>query len=262
MKQGPHPPELLRVYGGSLLSSWFHLTLPTWLPSSQVKVWKKEWGILRICRPRIRSNMDPKGKEAPWNFSRFVSHPRKTPTNQFSTYLPNIWSCIYTTQGSTFPLYKEIYNNMMNMRPSPFVNSNAEGVERVRNSNGKYAFFMESASIEYQTERDCTLTQLGGLLDSKGYGIALRKSKRRNIFHCCQLEADRFECADDYCCHMRRLEISWCFQQSNSWATRNGKVGNFESPVVEGERWWKVWQGKSGVRKTIDTPSKAYYLWH
>ncbi|OTF83815.1 hypothetical protein BLA29_013825, partial [Euroglyphus maynei] len=34
---------------------------------------------------------------------------------------------------------------------------------------------MESASIEYVIERDCNLTQIGGLLDNKGYGIATRK---------------------------------------------------------------------------------------
>jgi len=34
---------------------------------------------------------------------------------------------------------------------------------------------MESASIEYISERNCNLTQIGGLLDSKGYGIATRK---------------------------------------------------------------------------------------
>ena len=38
-----------------------------------------------------------------------------------------------------------------------------------------YAFFMEAASIEYHIERYCDLKQLGGLLDSKGYGIALPK---------------------------------------------------------------------------------------
>ncbi|KOB79074.1 Glutamate receptor, ionotropic kainate 2 [Operophtera brumata] len=36
-----------------------------------------------------------------------------------------------------------------------------------------YAYFMESTAIEYQLERHCDLMQVGGLLDSKGYGIAL-----------------------------------------------------------------------------------------
>lgn len=36
---------------------------------------------------------------------------------------------------------------------------------------------MESTSIEYVIERNCELTQIGGMLDSKGYGIAMRQSK-------------------------------------------------------------------------------------
>jgi hypothetical protein len=32
---------------------------------------------------------------------------------------------------------------------------------------------MESTTIEYVIERECDTTQIGGLLDSKGYGIAL-----------------------------------------------------------------------------------------
>ena len=40
-----------------------------------------------------------------------------------------------------------------------------------------YAFFMEAAAIEYHIERNCDLKQLGGLLDNKGYGIALPKGQ-------------------------------------------------------------------------------------
>ncbi|CAG2111798.1 unnamed protein product [Medioppia subpectinata] len=53
--------------------------------------------------------------------------------------------------------------------------SNDMGKKAVENGEGKYAFLMESASIEYTVERFCNLTQIGGLLDSKGYGIAARK---------------------------------------------------------------------------------------
>ena len=37
---------------------------------------------------------------------------------------------------------------------------NLEGVEKVEESNGKYAFFMESASIQYLKERQCKLSQV------------------------------------------------------------------------------------------------------
>jgi len=36
---------------------------------------------------------------------------------------------------------------------------------------------MESTGIEYVVERNCELTQVGGLLDSKAYGIAMPVSK-------------------------------------------------------------------------------------
>lgn len=42
---------------------------------------------------------------------------------------------------------------------------------------------MESTSIEYVTERNCELTQVGGMLDTKGYGIAAPPSKWANIYH-------------------------------------------------------------------------------
>ncbi|CAG0878614.1 unnamed protein product [Darwinula stevensoni] len=74
---------------------------------------------------------------------------------------------------SKFPTYQRMWSFMENQRPSVFTKDNAEGVERVKKGNGDYAYLMESTSIEYQIERNCELTQVGGLLDNKGYGIAL-----------------------------------------------------------------------------------------
>ena len=45
-----------------------------------------------------------------------------------------------------------------------------------------YAFLMESTTIEYNIERECDTTQIGGLLDSKGYGIALPPGKYLYIY--------------------------------------------------------------------------------
>lgn len=50
---------------------------------------------------------------------------------------------------------------------------NDKGVEKVLKEN--YAFLMESSSIEYLQERECSISQVGGLLDNKGYGIAMKK---------------------------------------------------------------------------------------
>lgn len=62
---------------------------------------------------------------------------------------------------------------MDSKRPSVFVQKYDEGIRRVL--EGDYAFLMESTMLDYAVQRDCNLTQIGGLLDSKGYGIATPK---------------------------------------------------------------------------------------
>lgn len=90
----------------------------------------------------------------------------------------NLSVCLYdiVEKGSNFSLYQRMWSAMESAEPSVFVNSNKEGEERVAKSQRKYAYFMESLSLEYIIERNCDLTQIGGLLDSKGYGIAMAVS--------------------------------------------------------------------------------------
>ncbi|KAL1455591.1 hypothetical protein WDU94_009675 [Cyamophila willieti] len=76
-------------------------------------------------------------------------------------------------RDSNISTYQRMWSFMEATRPSVFTDSNSEGVERVIKGKGNYAFLMESTSIEYVVERNCDLTQVGGLLDSKGYGIAM-----------------------------------------------------------------------------------------
>jgi len=38
--------------------------------------------------------------------------------------------------------------------------------------SGGYAYLMESTTLQYIVSQNCNLTQIGGLLDSRGYGIA------------------------------------------------------------------------------------------
>lgn len=68
-----------------------------------------------------------------------------------------------------------MYNYMKDHADEVLIEKNEEGVWKVQHEN--YAYFMESTSIEYITQRKCNLTQIGGLLDSKSYGIAMRKGR-------------------------------------------------------------------------------------
>ncbi|CAH1402280.1 unnamed protein product [Nezara viridula] len=79
-------------------------------------------------------------------------------------------------------IYQKIYKFMMD-NPDCMMPNNDVGVNRVV-SEDKYAFFMESASIEYEVQRKCQLAMVGDSLDSKGYGIVMRQnSSYRNALN-------------------------------------------------------------------------------
>lgn len=69
-----------------------------------------------------------------------------------------------------------MWATMEHAEPSVFVDSNEDGIQRVKQSNRGYAFLMESATIDYITQRECNLTRIGNWLDSKAYGIGMPMS--------------------------------------------------------------------------------------
>lgn len=84
-------------------------------------------------------------------------------------------------QDSMVETYKKMWRFMENKKPSVFVPTYEEGIQRVL--QGDYAFLMESTMLDYIVQRDCNLTQIGGLLDTKGYGIATPMGKQfRSMF--------------------------------------------------------------------------------
>lgn len=68
----------------------------------------------------------------------------------------------------------------MERDPAVFVKNNEEGINRTL--KGSFAFFMESSAIEYAMSKYCNLIQVGGLLDSKGYGIAMPRGNIKENF--------------------------------------------------------------------------------
>ncbi|XP_024624322.1 glutamate receptor ionotropic, kainate 5 isoform X1 [Neophocaena asiaeorientalis asiaeorientalis] len=74
-------------------------------------------------------------------------------------------------QNSRYQTYQRMWNYMQSKQPSVFVKSTEEGIARVLNS--RYAFLLESTMNEYHRRLNCNLTQIGGLLDTKGYGIGM-----------------------------------------------------------------------------------------
>ena len=72
-------------------------------------------------------------------------------------------------QKTKISTYDKMWEFMNSRRHSVLVKSVDEGIQRVLTSD--YAFLMESTTIEFVTQRNCNLTQIGGLIDSKAYGV-------------------------------------------------------------------------------------------
>ncbi|XP_076352461.1 glutamate receptor 4-like isoform X3 [Tachypleus tridentatus] len=61
----------------------------------------------------------------------------------------------------------------MNSRKHVFTSSYDEGIRRVRESKGKYAFLLESTTNDYINERQpCDTMKVGRNLDAKGFGVS------------------------------------------------------------------------------------------
>ncbi|XP_054431847.1 glutamate receptor ionotropic, kainate 1 isoform X2 [Pteronotus mesoamericanus] len=70
---------------------------------------------------------------------------------------------------SRISTYEKMWAFMSSRQRTALVRTSEEGVRRALAAD--YALLMESTSIEYVTQRNCDLTQIGGLIDSKGYGV-------------------------------------------------------------------------------------------
>lgn len=62
---------------------------------------------------------------------------------------------------------------MEHFEPNVFLENNEEGIERVKRDVRTFAFFMESSTIDYITQKECNLIKIGDKLDSKSYGIGM-----------------------------------------------------------------------------------------
>lgn len=76
---------------------------------------------------------------------------------------------ILIQQKSKISTYEKMWAFMSSRKNTALVKNNREGIQRVLTTD--YALLMESTSIEYISQRNCNLTQIGGLIDSKGYGV-------------------------------------------------------------------------------------------
>ncbi|XP_053400378.1 glutamate receptor 2-like isoform X2 [Mercenaria mercenaria] len=76
-------------------------------------------------------------------------------------------------EDSKVSTYLKMWQYMEANFETVMVSDTSKGVEKVRNSKGKYAFLLESAYNVYHNQRKpCNTMKVGQNLDSKGYGVA------------------------------------------------------------------------------------------
>jgi len=74
------------------------------------------------------------------------------------------------------PVYSRMWNFMNSWGSNVFVKNTLEGFNRVKESNGKYAFILESTMNEYYSQRfDCSTVKVGEIFGLKDFGIAFPK---------------------------------------------------------------------------------------
>ena len=104
-----------------------------------------------------------------------------------------------------------------------FVPSYEAGVQRVL--NGSYAFLGESTMLDYLVQRNCNLTQIGGLLDSKGYGIATRKGTPYKTM----LDQAILKLMESGVLH--KLKVKWWKQKRGGGSCDNKRGGGGVNPL-------------------------------
>lgn len=130
---------------------------------------------MNLCLNKSISQENEKGKQIKTHLH--ISKGRKCLSAANKTFAAD---CLFilmqshplaAVQNSRYQTYQRMWNFMNSKQPSVFVKSTEEGIARVLNSN--YAYLLESTMNEYYRQRNCNLTQIGGLLDTKGYGIGM-----------------------------------------------------------------------------------------
>ncbi|XP_071951840.1 glutamate receptor 3-like isoform X2 [Antedon mediterranea] len=115
-------------------------------------------------------------------------------------------------KNSKIHVYERMWNFMQSADPPPFVKTNEQGVERVRQSKGNYAYLLESTLNNYYNQRKpCDTLKVGSNLDSKGYGIAVSPNlpKLREQLTLALLELR------DWNSTLQRLEKKWWYDKGH-----------------------------------------------
>ena len=79
--------------------------------------------------------------------------------------------CVCVIKTSKISVYEQMWE-FMSVNPDVWVTTTEDGVQKVKNSKGKYAFLLESTMNDFYNQRKpCNTMKVGENLDSKGYDV-------------------------------------------------------------------------------------------
>ncbi|XP_022105896.1 glutamate receptor 1-like [Acanthaster planci] len=85
-------------------------------------------------------------------------------------------STFYFFKKSSVPEYQRLWQHMNTRVPSPWVNDIEDGIKRVRESNGYYAFIGEAGELSFiASKRPCDLLVSGTYITRTTYALAVQK---------------------------------------------------------------------------------------
>ncbi|BFZ08776.1 hypothetical protein BsWGS_11815 [Bradybaena similaris] len=86
----------------------------------------------------------------------------------------HVYSTLRSGKSSHNALFSKLYTYIDDSQE--WIQKRNEGVQRVKDSGGKYALLMETVKAEYITATNCDLITYGESLSSLGYGLAIPKN--------------------------------------------------------------------------------------
>eukprot|EP00069_Balaena_mysticetus_P016115 bmy_09510T0 len=122
---------------------------------------------VRVPVPKISKIFRGQVRQRPQSLEALLSTYRNLQKNHFQMVDKQQTLC--KVKKSKISTYEKMWAFMSSRQQTALVKNSDEGIQRVLTTD--YALLMESTNIEYVMQRNCNLTQIGGLIDSKGYGV-------------------------------------------------------------------------------------------
>ncbi|XP_046328737.2 glutamate receptor-like [Haliotis rufescens] len=105
-------------------------------------------------------------------FHSFDELSRQTQV-QYGVFKPSLTLDYF--KNSEKPMVQRMWQAMNSFHPSVFITSTKQGLDRLRQGNGNFAFIMEGPLAEFEAEKEpCDLVVLGTHMDEQAYGFACR----------------------------------------------------------------------------------------